>query len=170
LWSFGPKWHGSNVLLLPISDLAAVSTYSVSAQLNNQSLAAVEVDHDADQHDLEADSSPESSQPAKPASVHALPATAELVNLDEATQRRALFRSIESSIVSGFQLATAGPLCEEPMRGVAFRLESINVHSVDILNSDPYGPLSGQVMAAVKDVCRKAYTAAAPRLMEPVYV
>lgn len=34
-------------------------------------------------------------------------------------------RSVESGVVAGFQLATAaGPLCDEPMWGVAFEVEA----------------------------------------------
>ena len=38
-----------------------------------------------------------------------------------------------------------------------------------LTSNDSYGPLSGQVMSVVKDACRRAYAAAAPRLMEPMY-
>eukprot|EP00455_Lapot_gusevi_P045783 TRINITY_DN5908_c0_g1_i5.p1 TRINITY_DN5908_c0_g1~~TRINITY_DN5908_c0_g1_i5.p1 ORF type:complete len:542 (-),score=204.44 TRINITY_DN5908_c0_g1_i5:28-1563(-) len=83
-----------------------------------------------------------------------------------------MYRFIEKSILGGFQLASqAGPLCEEPMMGVMFRLEHITVTPTDpnTLRVDPYGPLSGQVMSAMKEGCRKAFSASSPRLMEPVY-
>ncbi|OWM89026.1 hypothetical protein CDL15_Pgr023436 [Punica granatum] len=39
--------------------------------------------------------------------------------------------SLESSVVSGFQLAiSSGPLCEEPMRGLAFVIDAFISHSV----------------------------------------
>lgn len=65
------------------------------------------------------------------------------------------------SILSGFRMAAAaGPLCEEPVRGVAFILHSIST-SDDAGASgpspsmaEPYGPMSGQVMVAAKEACR----------------
>lgn len=60
--------------------------------------------------------------------------------------------------MSGFQLATlAGPLCEEPLRGVAFVVSEWEIVSSSEDASSPYGPLSGQIMATVKDACRKAF-------------
>lgn len=34
---------------------------------------------------------------------------------------------------------------------------------------DPYGPMSGQIMSAVKDGCRKAFQAQPQRLMAAMY-
>lgn len=85
--------------------------------------------------------------------------------------------SLENSVLSGFQLATsAGPLCDEPMWGLAFLVEA----SISSLsgNSDesesPFQPennavFSGQVMAAVKDACRAAVLHKKPRLVEAMY-
>ncbi len=57
-----------------------------------------------------------------------MPAPEEFATLTEAQRRCALFRWIESSVLSGFQLAVAtGPLCDEPMRGVALRVEAVHV-------------------------------------------
>jgi len=38
-----------------------------------------------------------------------------------------------------------------------------------IKNSDPYGPMSGQIMSAVKEGCRKAFQAQPQRLMAAMY-
>lgn len=70
-------------------------------------------------------------------------------------------QGLESSVVSGFQLATAsGPLCEEPMWGLAFNVEAFvtlkprgiasdqgsTEEAVDAtVSADQYGPFSGQV-------------------------
>ncbi|XP_067645808.1 elongation factor-like GTPase 1 [Eurosta solidaginis] len=68
-----------------------------------------------------------------------------------------------SSFVNGFQLATAaGPLCEEPMQGVAFVVLEWSVESCDDLNSKSYGPFSGQVLNASKESCRMAFQAQPP--------
>uniref|UniRef100_UPI00358E6E16 elongation factor-like GTPase 1 n=2 Tax=Myxine glutinosa TaxID=7769 RepID=UPI00358E6E16 len=46
------------------------------------------------------------------------------------------YRDYDNSIVSGFQLATlAGPICEEPMRGVCFSLERWETRGVQTVRS-----------------------------------
>jgi ribosome assembly protein 1 len=51
------------------------------------------------------------------------------ISLSAADMYRILqLQEIEASILSGFQLATSsGPLCDEPMRGVAFIIEAIDI-------------------------------------------
>eukprot|EP00442_Polarella_glacialis_P001055 CAMPEP_0115116006 /NCGR_PEP_ID=MMETSP0227-20121206/43027_1 /TAXON_ID=89957 /ORGANISM="Polarella glacialis, Strain CCMP 1383" /LENGTH=1060 /DNA_ID=CAMNT_0002516779 /DNA_START=121 /DNA_END=3300 /DNA_ORIENTATION=- len=73
------------------------------------------------------------------------------------------------NILTGFQLAaSAGPLCEEPMRGVALIIHSCQeVAGIDeaskatvvsagsaAAGASPYGPMSGQMMVATKEACR----------------
>lgn len=80
--------------------------------------------------------------------------------------------AFDSTFVNGFQLATlAGPLCEEPMVGIAFIVEDWTIESDDSndnLNL-PFGPFSGQIMSTVKDSCRKAFQAQPQRLMVAMY-
>ncbi|XP_015789926.1 elongation factor-like GTPase 1 [Tetranychus urticae] len=81
----------------------------------------------------------------------------------------------EYSFISGFQLASfSGPLCEEPMYGVAFIIKSWTIEPTNQLassstESDPYGPFTGQIMSTVKDGCRKAFQAQPQRLMAAMY-
>ncbi|XP_054287552.1 elongation factor-like GTPase 1 [Macrosteles quadrilineatus] len=77
----------------------------------------------------------------------------------------------DSSFVNGFQLATlAGPMCEEPMMGVAFVVEDWTIDSSAESNtSGVFGPLSGQIVSVVKDGCRKAFQAQPQRLMAAMY-
>ena len=50
--------------------------------------------------------------------------------------------------VNGFQLATlAGPICEEPMHGVAFIIEAWNL---EVEGDSGWGPLSGQIVSTFK--------------------
>jgi len=69
------------------------------------------------------------------------------------------------SVLAGFNMAAnAGPLCEEPMRGVAFVLHGCQFAAAEESNSgalplmaspaDTYGPMSGQVMVSLKEACR----------------
>jgi len=72
-----------------------------------------------------------------------------------------------SSLVSGFQLATfAGPICEEPMMGVAFILEAWTVAEE---GDSGWGPLSGQIMSTFKEGCRRAFQAQPQRLVTAMY-
>lgn len=79
---------------------------------------------------------------------------------------------MKNSIVSGFQFATnAGPLCDEPMWGLAFIVEPyIFADNSDVANqSDQYNIFSGQVITAVKEACRAAVLQNNPRLVEAMY-
>ncbi|CAD6205990.1 unnamed protein product [Miscanthus lutarioriparius] len=72
----------------------------------------------------------------------------------------------------GFQIATnAGPLCDEPMWGLAFIVEPyIFADGSDAANhSDQYNVFSGQVITAVKEACRAAVLQNKPRLVEAMY-
>ncbi|XP_039758305.1 elongation factor-like GTPase 1 isoform X1 [Pararge aegeria] len=76
----------------------------------------------------------------------------------------------ESSFVNGFQLASlSGPLCDEPMMGVAFCVEEWTLDKGEEDTTYTYGPLSGQIMSAVKEGCRKAFEAQPQRLMAAMY-
>eukprot|EP00929_Paragymnodinium_shiwhaense_P060762 TRINITY_DN30332_c0_g1_i1.p1 TRINITY_DN30332_c0_g1~~TRINITY_DN30332_c0_g1_i1.p1 ORF type:complete len:1087 (+),score=290.29 TRINITY_DN30332_c0_g1_i1:73-3333(+) len=84
-------------------------------------------------------------------------------------------RWMRPSILSGFQLASnAGPLSEEPMRAVAFVIQGCQILKTGedamaggygstpsqptaaalAASAEPYGPMSGQVMVAMKEACR----------------
>ncbi|KAL6634211.1 hypothetical protein ACP70R_026882 [Stipagrostis hirtigluma subsp. patula] len=81
--------------------------------------------------------------------------------------------ALRKSIVSGFQFATnAGPICHEPMWGLAFMVEPyiFTDNSDAITNSDQYNIFTGQVITAVKEACRAAVLQSKPRLVEPIYL
>ncbi len=102
---------------------------------------------------------------------------------ETATERSIL--EFLSSVINGFQLATlAGPLCEEPLHGVAFIVEDVSIligplptsvssegeNSGESSNlQQQYGPLTGQIMSAVKDGCRRAFQTQPQRLMAAMY-
>ncbi|KAM7258076.1 hypothetical protein ACFE04_013817 [Oxalis oulophora] len=86
----------------------------------------------------------------------------------------AVAERLESSVFSGFQLATAAsPLCDEPMWGLGFVVEAYLSPSADVSESiqqeEQYGILTGQVMSAVKDACRAAVLQKKPWLVEGMY-
>lgn len=94
-----------------------------------------------------------------------------------ATESNPLQVALESSFLSGFQLATlAGPLCDEPMMGVAFVATEWNVtggpakpSEENLSSSEVYGPLSGQVVSTVKECCRRAFQSRPQRLVAAMY-
>ncbi|KAI9155923.1 Cytoplasmic GTPase/eEF2-like protein (ribosomal biogenesis) [Blastocladiella emersonii ATCC 22665] len=72
----------------------------------------------------------------------------------------------DNPVVTGFQLAAAaGPLCGEPMHGVALIVESI---SPEWPPADPAATL-GQLLTTVRDACRLAFLARSPRLLLATY-
>ena len=87
----------------------------------------------------------------------------------------------ENSFINGFQLCTqAGPLCDEPMMGVAFEVEQWKfvggdgegdngATSTSTSTFDPFGPLSGQIMSTVKECCKRAFQAQPQRLMAAMF-
>lgn len=76
---------------------------------------------------------------------------------------------MESSLIQGFQLATqSGPLCEEPMMGVAFVVDVWQVLD-DSEAESGWGPLSGQIVSMVKECCREAFLRQPVRLMAAMY-
>ena len=50
--------------------------------------------------------------------------------IDESYSGGNVYKSLEKSILAGFQQATqAGPMCEEPMYGICFCLSKIEFHT-----------------------------------------
>ncbi|KAK7345919.1 hypothetical protein VNO77_16535 [Canavalia gladiata] len=86
-------------------------------------------------------------------------------------------KRLEDSVISGFQMATsAGPLCDEPMWGLAFIIEAhiypfLEHHdeSETHKQSQQYEIFDREVTGAVKDACRLAVLHNKPRLVEAMY-
>lgn len=72
--------------------------------------------------------------------------------------------AVKDSIVQGFQWGTReGPLCEEPIRNVKFKLHHAS------LASEPIHRGGGQIIPTARRVVYSSFLMATPRLMEPVY-
>lgn len=153
IWSLGPRHVGPNILFTPdfkrtISDKSVLIRGSAYVSEKLGFLDTPDCDN------IAAEQFVESNQ--------------ELY--DEA-------KSLESGIVSGFQLATSsGPLCDEPMWGLAFVVEAyispLGGKSGEPENNqqpEQHAIFTGQVMAAVKDACRAAVLRNKPRLVEALY-
>ncbi|KAK8955479.1 hypothetical protein KSP40_PGU015574 [Platanthera guangdongensis] len=152
IWSFGPRQVGPNILLVP--DTKAGDIHSSNGErgvlVHGSPLVSKKLGF------LDNSNSVLGSE-----------------NGEQPEETAFLFmEALKNSIVAGFQLATsAGPLCDEPMWGLAFLVESYifpaNSEVKDQL--DQYGIFSGQVMAAVKESCRAAVLQNNPRLAEAMY-
>jgi U5 small nuclear ribonucleoprotein component len=77
---------------------------------------------------------------------------------------KALLGAVRESVVQGFQWgAREGPLCDEPMRNVKFKLTDA------VVAPEPLARGGGQLIPTARRVCYSAFLMATPRLMEPVY-
>lgn len=97
-----------------------------------------------------------------------------LIEIEEEERKTLNVREYDNNIVSGFQLAVqAGPMCEEPMMGVAFfanEWKMMEQHPIqEATSSQNYGPLSGQYISSFREGCRRAVMAQPMRLMAAMY-
>ncbi len=75
---------------------------------------------------------------------------------------KTLLSSVRDSIVQGFQWGTReGPLCEEPIRNVKFKILDA------VIANEPLHRGGGQVIPTARRVAYSAFLMATPRLMEP---
>jgi len=75
-----------------------------------------------------------------------------------------LLGSVREAIVQGFQWASkGGPMCEEPIRNVKYKL----LHG--IIAQEPIYRAGGHIIPTARRVCHSSFLMATPRLMEPVY-
>jgi len=73
--------------------------------------------------------------------------------------------NVKESIVQGFQWGTReGPLCDEPIRNVKFKILDASIADEAIHRS------RGQIIPTARRVAYSAFLLATPRLMEPIYV
>ncbi|KAG6884667.1 hypothetical protein C0993_009156 [Termitomyces sp. T159_Od127] len=75
-----------------------------------------------------------------------------------------LLVTVKEHIKQGFQWgAREGPLCDEPMRNVKFRVLDAT------LAQEPIFRGGGQIVPTARRVCYSSFLMATPRLMEPIY-
>lgn len=74
-----------------------------------------------------------------------------------------LLYTTKDSIVQGFDWATReGPLCEEPIRNVKFKILEAS------FSKEQFSRSSGQIIPTSRRVCYSAFLMAGPRLLEPI--
>uniref|UniRef100_T1IT65 116 kDa U5 small nuclear ribonucleoprotein component n=1 Tax=Strigamia maritima TaxID=126957 RepID=T1IT65_STRMM len=77
---------------------------------------------------------------------------------------KAVLNSVKENIVQGFQWGTKeGPLCEEPIRNVKFKILDA------VIANEPIHRGGGQIIPTARRVAYSAFLMATPRLMEPYY-
>ena len=77
---------------------------------------------------------------------------------------KSLLMDVRNSIVQGFRWACReGPLCEEPLRNVKFKILDAT------LASNPVHRGGGQIIPTARRVAYSSFLLASPRLMEPFY-
>ncbi|KAL8144441.1 hypothetical protein V2J09_017473 [Rumex salicifolius] len=77
---------------------------------------------------------------------------------------KSLLSAVKDSIVQGFQWgAREGPLCDEPIRNVKFKIVDAKIAP------EPLHRGTGQIIPTARRVAYSAFLMATPRLMEPVY-
>jgi ribosome assembly protein 1 len=145
LWAIGPRGGGCNLMFNRVPDYADTEQWQARKTLRFKWKQAAHVD------------------------------TATTKALDDVlVKRNNVMIDLDGTIQSGFQLAVSrGPLCEEPMMGVCFIVVGAEVDTAqleDPARQTPYGPLSGQMITAVRDACRSAFLSKAARLYEATYV
>ncbi|KAK4753930.1 hypothetical protein SAY87_002034 [Trapa incisa] len=75
-----------------------------------------------------------------------------------------LLNSVKDSIIDGFQWgAREGPLCDEPIRNVKFKIVDARIAP------EPLHRGSSQIIPTARRVAYSSFLLATPRLMEPVY-
>ena len=93
-------------------------------------------------------------------------------------EQGSLLYQSQSSILTGFQVATeSGPICSEPMMGVAFILESFEYIGIPENLNEESGDLRskiiistcGQLISCVKEACYRAFLFYSPRLLVSMY-
>lgn len=171
VWALGPNQCGTCALFAAV-EVASVKVESVwaTAALKERERRATALSEGI----AAVNATAESQSPTPPAGedeevspehseLASQPGSVSAAGSDDGVRR--IMRLLADSVVSGFDLATQrGPMCEEPMSGVAFVIRDFQVSA-----TAETATLSGLVIAAVQRCCRQAFEQTGRRLVEPVY-
>lgn len=159
VWSFGPKRVGANLLLDPVGTkhlrLRRREQLFTQARAQGQSAddALLSTDHAVAADQLASLSSITSS------------------DNEAARAELRLLRDYESSIETGFQLSTfQGPLCAEPVVGMAWVVESVELDRQGMESEQGKGQVvGGALISAARDACRQGLLDWSPRIKLAMY-
>ncbi|KAG0055413.1 Cytoplasmic GTPase/eEF2-like protein (ribosomal biogenesis) [Gryganskiella cystojenkinii] len=95
-------------------------------------------------------------------------------NADEGENNNVItIQDLAESVQTGFQIATnTGPLCGEPMLGMAFfvqEFELLETEDQEMGGRSKMAVSSGQVITSMRDACRLGFLEWSPRLMLAMY-
>ncbi|KAJ2602595.1 Cytoplasmic GTPase/eEF2-like protein (ribosomal biogenesis) [Coemansia sp. RSA 1286] len=166
IWSFGPRRMGPNMLIYS-KDMAERSSRTHESWFKPRV-------HNAFGASTEATPMLSSGEESDSEENTGIPETSEV----SGNNSHFSVRDFEESINTGFQLATqSGPLCFEPMAGVAVTIKnfaySINSDGGSSSSAADGGggssALSGQIITTVRDAIRTGYLQWSPRLYLAMY-
>lgn len=87
----------------------------------------------------------------------------------ELSRQAITIRDLSDKIVYAFQLATGqGPLCHEPVQGIAVVLEDIALH-VENEDAIDFGRLTGEAIRIVRDSVSQGFLDWSPRILLAMY-
>jgi ribosome assembly protein 1 len=88
---------------------------------------------------------------------------------DQLSRQAITIRDLSDKIVYAFQLATGqGPLCQEPVQGIAVVLEDIALH-VERDDAIDFGRLTGEAIRIVRDSISQGFLDWSPRILLAMY-
>ncbi|KAJ1724841.1 Cytoplasmic GTPase/eEF2-like protein (ribosomal biogenesis) [Coemansia erecta] len=170
LWAFGPRRAGPNMLVYS-EKMIAHSSKAHTSWFNPRNPNAAESSSAATPAIL---SSPDESDSDEHSETAVVPDSA-----GKAKTVQYSIRDFEESINTGFQLAAqSGPLCFEPLAGVAVTVKNFAYNSssavgtgsaisaTEAVNSSV---LSGQIITTVRDAIKTGYLQWSPRLYLAMY-
>ncbi|WFD34974.1 Cytoplasmic GTPase/eEF2-like protein (ribosomal biogenesis) [Malassezia cuniculi] len=86
----------------------------------------------------------------------------------ESTLLNGVSREVADALEQGFQMATAsGPLCAEPMQGMAFIVEELDQSEIDRAQ---LSQVTSSLISGVREACRNGLLDWSPRLMLAMYL
>ncbi|OJZ84624.1 hypothetical protein ASPFODRAFT_48710 [Aspergillus luchuensis CBS 106.47] len=92
------------------------------------------------------------------------------INTDTSTREALMVRDLSDKIAHAFQLATGqGPLCQEPMQGIAVFLESVSINTATADEDLDLGRLTGEAIRLVRDSITQGFLDWSPRIMLAMY-
>ncbi|KAG1310188.1 hypothetical protein G6F64_004743 [Rhizopus arrhizus] len=101
----------------------------------------------------------------------------EVIKVEE-NEKALSILDVDFHIHTGFQLSTlTGPLCAEPVTGVCYIVQAVDIHPDDSANGDGepvdvrsrLHTIQGQVIAATKEACKQGFLDWSPRLLLAMY-
>ncbi|WWC70408.1 uncharacterized protein I206_104358 [Kwoniella pini CBS 10737] len=156
IWSFGPKRMGANILLDPHGKnsirLRGKEKLFADAKAEGQSTdAALQIADNAFAQDQ----------------------LAKVEGDDQAKEELRLLGDFENSIEAGFQMATfQGPLCSEPVVGMAWVVENVQLNKEELDSEQGKGrtaAVTGALISSVRDACRAGILDWSPRIKLAMY-